>query len=157
MKSDLTKEEPLINKEIEIVNNLGFRYKMQTTYLGADKFSNIDGIFHDKNKIQAIYDIKIKPQSYSWIQDYKSTLVSYHKFNMGCEMSRILKTKFLYIIGTSDNKILVFTITDNKGKIQTSINIRNSDNTKNNSKFENHLSAYLLLDSKTLKVFDLNE
>jgi hypothetical protein len=80
-------------------------------------------------------------------------MYSYHKIQVGADLSRLLKCKFFIIIKTAEKHLIIFTITDENGKIVCPMNIRLSE-TKKNSNFDNgkpnknlHTTAYLTMEN----------
>jgi hypothetical protein len=117
-----------------------------------DRFSIIDGFFLRENTIKGVYEVKTRTQTYSWFKDYKSIIISYNKITHGSEISKIINAPFFVIIRTSCRKIIVFQITDSKGKVICPMNVRYTE-TQKSSTFDKGLdnkktstNAYLLLD-----------
>ena len=91
-------KELLVQKEIKALNLLSEIWKCEFTYIGADIFSKIDGIFTRDNVIKGIFDVKVRNQSLSWYQDYKSVMINFNRIQGASEFSRLFKVKFFYII-----------------------------------------------------------
>ena len=141
-----------MSNEMDIVKRVSEKWGCENTYIGKNLFSRIDGFFHIDNELKGIFEVRKKKHTLSWIQDYNSCLVSFNKLMLGAELSRILGVKFFYLIGTGDDKVLVYTITDKKGKIVCPMNIRYSENKKKSLNFEKQTNAYLSLDTEFLKI-----
>jgi len=116
-----------IEQELLALNELSKIWKCEYTYIGGDVFSRIDGIFTRDNVIKAIFDVKVRKQSLSWYEDYKSIMINFNKIQVASEVSRLLKVKFFHIVKTSDNNLLVFEITKEDGTIVCPMNIRYSE------------------------------
>jgi hypothetical protein len=115
------------NDEKKALDELSKIWKCEYTYIGADMFSRIDGIFTRDNVIKGIFDVKVQKKSLSWYEDYKSIMINFNKIQIASEISRLLKVKFFYIIKTSDGHILVMEITNEYGTIVCPMNIRYSE------------------------------
>ena len=116
-------KELIIQKEIKALNLLSEIWKCEFTYIGADIFSKIDGIFTRDNVIKGIFDVKVRNQSLSWYQDYKSVMINFNRIQGASEFSRLFKVKFFYIIQTSEGHLLVYQITNEEGNIVCPMNI----------------------------------
>ena len=116
--------------ELQALSELSKIWKCEYTYIGGDVFSRIDGIFTRDNVIKAIFDVKVRKQSLSWYEDYKSIMINFNKIQVASEVSRLLKVKFFHIVKTSDNTLLVFEITKEDGTIVCPMNVRYSDGKK---------------------------
>ena len=141
-----------IRDERKALDELSKIWKCEYTYIGGDVFSRIDGIFTRDNVIKGIFDVKVKNQSLSWFEDYKSCMVNYSKIQMASDLSRLLKVKFFCVYQTSDKHLLVFQITNEEGQIVCPMNIRynkpNPTQQKNNGKpMKQSAIAYLPLEN----------
>jgi len=116
-----------IEQELLALNELSKIWKCEYTYIGGDVFSRIDGIFTRDNVIKAIFDVKVRKQSLSWYEDYKSIMINFNKIQVASEVSRLLKVKFFHIVQTSDGHLLVLEITKEDGTIVCPMNIRYSE------------------------------
>lgn len=154
-----------MNNEIKIVQKVSEKWKCQYTYIGKKLFSRVDGFFHNDNQLKGVFEVRKKKQTYNWIKDYNSCLVSFNKLMLGAELSRILGVRFFYLVGTSDNKILIYRITEKNGKIVCPMNLRpykpsssmelnKNVNPKNILKFEDQTNAYLSLDTEFLTIIE---
>lgn len=114
-------------KEIQALQALCKIWKCEYTYIGGDVFSRIDGIFTRDNVIKGIFDVKVRKQSLSWYEDYKSVMLNFNKIQVASEVSRILRVKFFHIVQTSDGHLLVLQITKEDGTIVCPMNIRYSE------------------------------
>ena len=152
MKKSQQLTQESMNNEINIVQRVSEKWDCEYTYIGKNLFSRIDGIFHKENELKGIFEVRKKKQTLKWLQDYNSCLVSFNKLVLGAELSRILGVKFFYIIGTGDNKVLIYTITERNGKIVCPMNIRYSEHSKKSLNFEKQTNAYLSLDTEFLKI-----
>jgi hypothetical protein len=123
-ESELSVEQEL---ELNTLSNIGSIWKCEYTYFGGDVFSRIDGVFTRYNVIKGVFDVKVRKQSLSWYQDYKSVMLNFNKIQVASELSRILKVKFFHIVETSDKHIMVFDITKDDGTIVCPMNIRYSN------------------------------
>lgn len=115
-----------VEKELETLNNLCKKWKCEFTYFGGDVFSRIDGVFTKDNVIKGIFDVKVRKQSLSWYEDYKSVMLNFNKIQVASELSRLLKVKFFHLVETSDKHIMVIQVTKEDGTIVCPMNIRYS-------------------------------
>jgi hypothetical protein len=122
----MKKEVLELQNELLTLTNLSSIWNCEFTYTGADMFSRIDGIFTRDNVIKGIFDVKVRKQSLTWYEDYKSIMVNFNKIQIASEISRLLKVKFFHIVETSDKHIMVFEITKDDGTIVCPMNIRYS-------------------------------
>jgi hypothetical protein len=120
-------ENQSMGREISAIEFLCQKWSCGYTYTGKDMYSRVDGFFTKDNELKGIFEVKCRNQGLSWFQDYKSTMVSYNKIQIGSDLSRLLKVKFFVVIQTSENHLIVFQITDNDGRIICPMNIRFSD------------------------------
>jgi len=155
MKEKLVSElqnELSVEKELLTLQNLSSIWKCEFTYTGADMFSRIDGIFTRDNVIKGIFDVKVRKQSLTWYEDYKSIMVNFNKIQIASEISRLLKVKLFHIVETSEKHIMVFEITKDDGTIVCPMNIRYSNTKVNQSTKKGELNkqtsiAYLPLEN----------
>jgi hypothetical protein len=141
-----------VEKELEAIASLCRIWKCEYTYTGRELYSRIDGIFTRDNVIKGIFDVKVKNQSLSWFEEYKSCMVNYSKIQMASDLSRLLKVKFFCVYQTSDKHLLVFQISNEDGQIVCPMNIRynkpNPLQQKNNGKpMKQSAVAYLPLEN----------
>lgn len=133
--------------------------KCQYTYVGKNVFSKIDGFLTLEDDIVGLFEVKCRNQSFSWFKDYKGAMISFHKIQIGSDLSRLLNTKFYVVIETSDKYLIVFQITDESGKIVCPMNIRYQEAEKTPT-FDKKSSsnAYLSLseENKYCVVYDIN-
>lgn len=130
----------------------------QYTYVGKNIFSKIDGFLTLDNDLVGLFEVKCRIQSFSWFREYKGAMISFHKIQIGSDLSRLLNTKFYVIIETCDKYLLVFQITDENGKIVCPMNIRYQEAEKT-SNFDKKASsnAYLSLSEDNKYCFVFNE
>jgi hypothetical protein len=136
-------------EEIKALTALCKIWKCEFTYIGGDVFSRIDGIFTRDNVIKGIFDVKVRKQSLSWYEDYKSVMINFNKIQVASEVSRLLKVKFFHVIQTCDGHILVLQITKEDGTIVCPMNIRYSEvkGLKNGETGKQTAVAYLPLEN----------
>ena len=133
--------------EYNAIQLLCDKWKCSHTYLGKDMFSRVDGFLHKENELKGIYEVKCRTQGLSWFNDYKSTMISYAKIQIGSDLSRLLKAPFFVIIQTGDKHLITFQITDTEGRIVCPMNVRyqQAEKTPNFEK-KATTNAYLTID-----------
>ena len=139
---------PNWEQEKDAVDYLAQRWNCENTYLGKNVFGRIDGMLHRDNELKALYEVKCRTQGYSWFKEYKSTMFSYNRIQIGSELSRLHKVRFFVIIETCDKHLIVFQITNEEGKIVCPMNIRFKDAEKTHT-FEKQesVNAYLSMEN----------
>jgi hypothetical protein len=140
-------ENTLMEREIEALDFVTQKWKCRYAYTGKDMFSRVDGFFLRDNELKGIFEVKCRNQGLSWFVDYKSTMISYAKIQIGSDLSRLMRCKFFVLIQTGDKHVIVFQITDEEGRIVCPMNIRYT-NSEKNSNFDKKptTNAYLSLE-----------
>jgi hypothetical protein len=147
-----------ILNEKKVIEKISKIFKCEYLYSGADVFSKLDGFLFKDDCIRGCFEVKVRKQTLSWFEDYKSCMFSFNKIQDGSEVSKMFGIKFFIFIETSDGHILSFQITDRKGRIVCPMNMRyqNLKKTSSFTKGQEKLitSAYLSLeDNPYLKIY----
>jgi|TARA_R110000851_G_scaffold243823_3_gene396598 hypothetical protein len=146
-------EDNIHASELEVVEFLQKKWGVQIQYTGLNVFEKIDAYIFKDSSLKGIAEIKVRRQGYSWMKDYGSVVMSFQKIQIGADLSRLLGVKFMAVTYTSDNKIITFQITDEKGNIVCPMNIRNVEMKKDNIN-KSLVNAYLNLeDNKYCNVY----